>query len=109
MIMHPWLSEWSSWLWPNVVVHLWETTLFVGLLALGVRLLKRAPASTRYRFWLLAAVKLLVPSVLLAWLVSEISPVGHQPYPLRPWNNQPMGLRRPTREDPSMKSSSHSS
>ena len=38
---------------------------------MGVRLLKRAPASTRYWFWLLAAVKLLVPSVLLAWLVSE--------------------------------------
>ena len=75
MNMHPWLSEWSSWLWPNVVVHLWETTLFVGLLALGARLLKRAPASTRYCFWLLAAVKLLVPSVLLAWLVSEI-PLG---------------------------------
>lgn len=72
MNMHPWLSEWSSWLWPNLVVHLWETTLFVGLVALAVRLLKRAPASTRYWFWLLAAVKLLVPSVLLAWLVSEI-------------------------------------
>ena len=73
--MHSWLAEWSIWLWPNVLVHLWEATLFVGLLALGVRLLKRAPASARYWFWLLAAVKLLVPSVLLAWLVSEI-PLG---------------------------------
>ncbi|MCY3759179.1 MAG: hypothetical protein OXG96_15790 [Acidobacteria bacterium] len=72
MITHPWLAEWSSWLWPNVLVHLWEATLFVGLLALGVRLLKRAPASTRYWIWLLAAVKLLIPSVLLAWLVSEM-------------------------------------
>ena len=82
MNIHPWLAEWSSWLWPNVLVHLWETTLFVGLLALGVRLLKRAPASTRYCFWLLAAVKLLVPSVLLAWLVSEIplaAPVSSPP------------------------------
>ena len=72
MNTHSWLAEWSFWLWPNILVHLWEATLFVGLLALGVRLLKRAPASTRYWFWLLAAVKLLVPSVLLAWLVSEI-------------------------------------
>ena len=82
MNVHPWLAEWSSWLWPNVVVHLWETTLFVGLVALGVRLLKRAPASTRYWFWLLAAVKLLLPSVLLAWLVSEIplaAPVSSPP------------------------------
>ena len=72
MNMHSWLAGWSSWLWPNVAVHLWEATLFVGLLALGVRLLKRAPASTRYWFWLLAALKLLVPSVLLAWLISDI-------------------------------------
>lgn len=72
MNMHSWLAEWSSWLWPNVWVHLWEATLFVGLVALAVRLLRRAPASTRYWFWLLAAVKLLVPSVLLAWLVSAI-------------------------------------
>ena len=75
MNIHSWLSEWSSWLWPNVAAHLWETALFVGLLALGVRLLKRAPASTRYWFWLLAAVKLVVPSFLLVWLVSEI-PAG---------------------------------
>ena len=72
MNIHSWLSEWSFWLWPNVAVHLWETALFVGLVALGVRLLKRAPGSTRYWFWLLAAVKLLVPSVLLVWLVSGI-------------------------------------
>ena len=75
MNIHSWISEWSSWLWPNVAAHLWETALFVGLLALSVRLLKRAPASTRYWFWLLAAVKLVVPSVLLVWLVSEI-PTG---------------------------------
>ena len=76
MNMHSWLSEWSSWLWPNLLAHLWETTLFVGLVALAVRLLKRAPANARYWFWLLAAVKLLVPSVLLAWLVSEIPSVA---------------------------------
>ena len=76
MNIHSWLSEWSSWLWPNLWVHLWETALFVGLLALGVRFLKRTPASTRYWFWLLAAVKLLVPSVLLVWLVSETPPAA---------------------------------
>lgn len=81
MNMHSWLAEWSSWLWPNLVVHLWEATLFVGLLALGVRLLKRAPASTRYWFWLLAAVKLLIPSVLLAWLVSEVRSAAPAPTP----------------------------
>ncbi len=74
MNMHSWLSDGSSWLWPNVWAHLWEATLFVGLLALAVWFLRRAPASARYWFWLLAAVKLLVPSLLLAWLVSEMAP-----------------------------------
>ena len=74
MNIHPWLAEWSSWLWPNVWVHLWEATLFVGLVALAVRLLRRAPARILYFFWLAAAVKLLVPSILLAWLLSEFSP-----------------------------------
>ena len=90
MNIHSWISEWSSWLWPNVAAHLWETALFVGLLALSVRLLKRAPASTRYWFWLLAAVKLVVPlSYWYGWYRKSL--LGHQPYPLRPWNNQPMG------------------
>lgn len=75
MNIHPWLAEWSSWLWPNVWVHLWEVTLFVGIVALAVRLLRRAPARIRYFFWLSAAVKLLVPSVLLVWLLSE-NPLG---------------------------------
>ncbi len=86
MNIHSWLSEWSSWLWPNVWAHLWETTLFIGLLALAVWLLRRAPARVRYWFWLLAAVKLLVPSLLLAWLASEMTPGpgASSPPPLEP-------------------------
>lgn len=86
MNIHSWLSTWSSWLWPNVWAHLWETTLFIGLLALAVWLLRRAPARVRYWFWLLAAVKLLVPSLLLAWLASEMTPGpgASPPPPLEP-------------------------
>ena len=69
------MEEWSRRLWPWVLLHLWETTLFVGLVALAVRLLRLAPARTRYYFWLLAAVKLLFPSLILGWLVSEV-PLG---------------------------------
>ena len=102
MNIHPWLAEWSSWLWPNLLVHLWEATLFVGLLALGVRLLKRAPASARYWFWLLAAVNLLVPSVLLAWLVSEFpssAPSLPSPYLEQPASGVPAAdLERPVYE-----------
>ena len=81
MNIHSWLSDGSSWLWPNVWVHLWETTLFVGLLALAVWFLRRAPARARYWFWLLAAVKLLMPSLLLAWLVSEMTPAPRASFP----------------------------
>ena len=80
MELHLWLEEWSRWLWPWVLLHLWETTLFVGLVALAVRLLRLAPARTRYYFWLLAAVKLLFPSLILGWLVSEV-PLGLPVFP----------------------------
>ena len=75
MEIHLWLEGWSRWLWPWVFLHLWETTLFFGLVALAVRFLRRAPAGTRYFFWLAAAVKLLVPSLFLGWLISDF-PLG---------------------------------
>ena len=75
MTTHLWLEEWSSWLWPWILLHLWESTLFVALVALAVRILRLEPARTRCCFWLLAALKLLFPSVILGWLVSEI-PLG---------------------------------
>ena len=75
MTIHLWLEEWSSWLWPWILLHLWESTLFVALVALAVRILRLEPARTRYCFWLLAAVKLLFPSIILGWLVSEV-PLG---------------------------------
>ena len=70
-----WLEEWSRWLWHWIFLHLCETTLFVALVALAVRSLRPAPARTRYFFWLVAAVKLLFPSLILGWLVSQ-SPIG---------------------------------
>lgn len=74
MDIHLWLEEWSRWLWPWVLLHLCETTLFVGLVALAVRLLRSAPAQTRYFFWLAAAVKLLFPSIFLGWLLWQNPP-----------------------------------
>ena len=70
MTIHLWLEEWSSWLWPWILLHLWESTLFVALVALAVRILRLEPARTRYCFWLLAAAKLLFPSLILGGLVS---------------------------------------
>ena len=73
MTIHLWLEEWSSWLWPWILLHLWESTLFVALVALAVRILRLEPARTRYCFWLLAAAKLLFPSLILGGLVSAFT------------------------------------
>lgn len=91
MEIHLWLEAWSRWLWPWVLLHLSETTLFVGLVALAVRLLRSAPARTRYFFWLAATVKLLFPSIILGWLL---------------WQN-PLGapaLSPPSLQDPALES-----
>jgi TonB family protein len=48
-------------------MHLWQSTLCVGLAALLAFGLKRAPARTRYTIWLCASAKFLIPfSVLVA-------------------------------------------
>ena len=69
MEIYLWLEEWSRWLWPWVLLHLCETTLFFGVVAWAVRMLRAAPARTRYFFWLAATVKLLFPSMILGWLL----------------------------------------
>ena len=90
--MHLWLEGWSRWLWPWVFLHLWETTLFFGLVALAVRFLRGAPARIRYFFWLVAAVKLLVPSLFLGWLISD--------FPLGVTVSPPPSLEESTYETP---------
>ena len=51
--------------------HLWQSTLFVGIVALLVLLLKRNRADLRHWLWLMASAKFLVP---FAALVA----IGHQ-------------------------------
>lgn len=43
MEIHLWLEHWSRWLWPWVLFHLCEASLFFGLVALAVRMLRAAP------------------------------------------------------------------
>ena len=81
MEIHLWLEAWSRWLWPWILLHLWETTLFVGLVAAAVRLLRAAPARTRYFFWLAAAGKLIFPSIILGWLLWQNPPGAPGPSP----------------------------
>ena len=84
MEIHLWLEEWSRWLWPWILLHLCETTLFVGLVALAVRMLRAAPARTRYFFWLAATVKLLFPSMILGWLLWQNPPAAPAQSPPSP-------------------------
>ena len=59
----------ASWAWTigaALANHLWQSTLCVAAAAVVARALKRHAASIRYRVWLLASVKFLVPFSLLA-------------------------------------------
>jgi TonB family protein len=68
---HNWLAEWSSWLWPLLINHLWQSTLFAILAFLAVLLLKRSPARARYAVWLITSAKFVLPSVLLVLLANQ--------------------------------------
>jgi TPR repeat protein/beta-lactamase regulating signal transducer with metallopeptidase domain len=66
-----------------VVAHLWQSTLFAGLAALLTLAFQKNRANTRYRIWLAASVKFLIPiSPLvaaahnLAWKTASIELVS---------------------------------
>jgi TonB family protein len=61
-----WLADWSGWFWPAFFHHLWQSTLFAGLVFAAATLLRRGPAHSRYKMWLLASAKFAVPSILFA-------------------------------------------
>jgi hypothetical protein len=53
--------------------HLWQSTLFVGLVWLLTLLLRKNRAQTRYLLWLVASAKFVVPFSLLIGLGSHIA------------------------------------
>ena len=69
----PWTTIWSAaWSWPSssaainqifnrLVDHLWQSTIFALVAWVLALVLRRNQARTRYRVWLLASVKFLVP------------------------------------------------
>lgn len=57
----PWASLWNSALF----VHLWQSTIFVVAIWLLTLALRRNAAKTRYRLWMIASVKFLIPFSLL--------------------------------------------
>ncbi len=52
--------------------HLWQSTLFGGIAALLVLALRKNHAALRYRIWLIASVKFLVPFSLLVTIGSHL-------------------------------------
>lgn len=51
-----------------MIDHLWQSTLFVGVIALMMPLFKRQSAGLRFWLWFAASVKFLFPFSLLVWL-----------------------------------------
>src|SRR5262245_41261354 len=70
---HQWLAGISSWLWPELLHHLWQGTLFAAVVWIFCLLAKRASSKTRYGIWLLASFKFAVPAVLLALIAAPLA------------------------------------
>lgn len=68
MTLHSWFAAASVWIWPRLVTHLWQATLFFLIALLVGALLKKGPARLRYSVWLLSLARLAVPSLLFVWL-----------------------------------------
>ncbi|MGA8184643.1 MAG: M56 family metallopeptidase, partial [Terriglobia bacterium] len=56
-----WASLWNSALF----IHLWQSTIFVVVIWLLTLALRRNAAQTRYRLWMIASAKFLIPFSLL--------------------------------------------
>jgi TonB family protein len=69
---HQLLASMSSWLWPALLDHLWQGTLFAGVAWLFCLFAKRASSKTRYGIWLVASLKFGVPATLFVWLVAPL-------------------------------------
>ena len=69
---HQLLAAVSSSLWPALLDHLWQGTLFAGVVWLFCLLAKRASSKTRYGIWLLASVKFAVPTVLFVQFLAPL-------------------------------------
>ena len=66
------LVDLSSSMWLEVARHLWQATLVFLIAMLATALMPRTSARFRYRIWLLAAVKLLLPSLVVAIIAAPL-------------------------------------
>lgn len=83
----------GAMIWSLAVHHLWEATVFAGLVGLLLLAWRRAPARARHAFLLLASLKFLIPSFLVVALAVRLEVAGwlvqgfHRvvPEPLSAW------------------------
>ena len=71
--------------------HLWQSTLFLALLGALTLLFRRNRAVVRYRLWLIASVKFLLPFSLLTGIGSQL---GWQPMQAFPQSGVPVAIRQ---------------
>ena len=71
MSFHQHFAEWSRWLWPSFLNHLWQATLFALLVWSAMWLLRRASPRVRYAAWALALAKFVFPAAALAVLIDR--------------------------------------
>jgi beta-lactamase regulating signal transducer with metallopeptidase domain len=76
---YEWVSEASVWWWPRFADHLWQTTLFVLVVAVAAFALRQSPARLRHNFWLLASAKFIVPAVLFVFL-AQVAGIESLPF-----------------------------
>ena len=63
----------SSFFYPWLLNHLWQSTLCAGVTALLALMLRENSAANRYRLWLAASVKFLIPFSLLVTLGNQLN------------------------------------
>ena len=73
----------TSWVWSALVLHLWQSTLFVFVVWLAALALRHNGARIRFWLWTAASIKFLVPLGLLVSLGTTVqwrdAPVAVQP------------------------------
>ncbi|MEW6734254.1 MAG: M56 family metallopeptidase, partial [Acidobacteriota bacterium] len=69
MYIHDQIAAWSSWVWPLIANHLWQSALFFILALFITTLLNGAPARVRYLIWCVTLIKFAIPSVLISQLM----------------------------------------
>lgn len=71
----------SATFFPDLLNHLWQSTIFAGVAALVTLLMRQNSAAVRYRIWFAASLKFLIPFSLFVSIGGQLhwlSPISRQ-------------------------------